>query len=272
MDTDHIFHELFRHHPEWLRELTGLPLPEGCRGSSCVFKQLEIRCDLLLEPEAPCDPFYLVEFQLYHDHSIFNRIELARQLLWKQLNEKRLCRRRDFVPREVETVVLFGSSTELPSSYARHPLTRILFLDELLETLEKRAPGSPLVAALAPLHLPLTELEKDAAGYYDQIREAALLPQEDREVLGEIFLLLLLQRFKTKTREEIRKMIAELTPLHETRAGMELLEEGIEQGIEQGVANLVRQMGAKGLSPSEISELTDLTIPDIARFLAGGEK
>ena len=268
MDTDHIFHELFRHHPEWLRELTGLPLHEGCRGSSCTFKQLEIRCDLVLEPEDPRDPLYLIEFQLYHDHSIFNRIELARQLLWKQLNEKRLCRRRDFVRREVETVVLFGSSSELPSSYGRHPLTRILFLDELLVTLGKRSPGSPLVAALAPLHHPLTALEKEAAGYYDQIRGASLLPREDREVLGEIFLLLLLQRFKTKSREEIRKMIAELTPLHQTRAGMELLEEGIEKGIEKGVANLVRQMVAKGLTPLEISGLTDLSIPDITRFLA----
>ncbi|HRQ87927.1 MAG TPA: hypothetical protein PLA50_03970 [Bacteroidia bacterium] len=84
MDTDHIFHELFRDHPEWLRELTGLPLPEGCRGSALTLN-------------------------------------------------------------------------------------------------------------------------------------------------------LLLQRFKTKTREEIRKMIAELTPLHETRAGRELLEEGIERGREEGI-------------------------------------
>ncbi len=78
-------------------------------------------------------------------------------------------------------------------------------------------------------------------------------------------------------------MIAELTPLHETRAGMELLEEGIakgiakgiEKGIEKGIAkgiekgieNLVRQMIAKGLTPLEISGLTDLSIPDITRFL-----
>lgn len=268
VDTDHIFHELFRTHPEWLRELTGLPLPRGCRGSSLSLKQLEIRCDLLLEPADPADPCYLVEFQLYHDHSIFNRIELARQLLWKQLNARKDCRRRDYVPREVETVVLFGSSTELPSSRGRHPLTRVLFIDELLEALEKRSPGSPLVAALAPLHDSLPELEKDAAGHYDRIQHDSTLPREDREVLGEIFLLLLLQRFKTKTREEIRKMIAELTPLHETRAGRELLEEGIEKGIEKGVANLIRQMAAKGRTPAEISELTDLSAAEVVRFLA----
>ena len=75
----------------------------------------------------------------------------------------------------------------------------------------------------------------------------------------ELFLNLLLQRFKTKSREEIRKMIAELTPLHETRAGLELLEEGIE--------SLVRRMSSKGRSPAEISDLTDLPVEQISRIL-----
>jgi len=43
VDTDHIFHELFRDHSEWLRELTGLPLPPRCRGMSLALKQMEIR-------------------------------------------------------------------------------------------------------------------------------------------------------------------------------------------------------------------------------------
>jgi predicted transposase YdaD len=75
----------------------------------------------------------------------------------------------------------------------------------------------------------------------------------------ELFLNLLLQRFKAKSREEIRKMIAELTPLHETRAGLELLEEGIE--------SLVRRMSSKGRSPAEISDLTDLPVEQISRIL-----
>lgn len=271
MDTDRIFHELFRNHPEWLRELTGLPLPEGCQGSSRILKQLEIRCDLLLEPADPDDPRYLVEFQLYHDHSIFNRIELARQLLWKHLHSRTDCRRRDFFPGVIEAVVLFGSRTELPTSSDRYPQIRILFLDEMLESLRRRHPHSPLLAALAPLNEPAAELEKDAAALYRRIRGNAELEAEDREVLTEIFLNLLLQRFKTKSREEIRKMIAELTPLHETRAGRELLEEGIEKGIkkgiEKGIESLVRRMSAKGRSALEISELTDLSVDQVSRIL-----
>ena len=267
MDTDHIFHELFRDHPEWLRELTGLPLPPGCRGMSLALKQLEIRCDLVLEPEDADEPCIIVEFQLYHDHSIFNRLELERQLLWKHLNPRKDCRRRDFLPREVETIVLFGSRSELPSSHGRHPSVRVLFLDELLDDLERRRPDSPLLAALSPLRVPLPELEKAAEGHYDRIRLSPDLIHEDREVLSEIFLNLLLQRFKTKTWEEIRQMIAELTPLHKTRAGKDLLAEGIEKGIEKGAANLIRRMIAKGKSPAEIAELTDLPLAEVEKFL-----
>jgi len=272
VDTDSIFHTLFRDHPDWLREFTGLPLPAGCRGSSRVLKQLEIRCDLLLEPADPLDPFYLIEFQLYHDHSIFNRIELARQMLWKHLNAKEDCRRRDYQPREVETVILFGSQSELPSSSERYATTRILFIDELLEALETREPESPLVAALAPLNDSLTELEKEAGAHYRRIREEGNFDREDREVLTEIFLNLLLQRFKTKSREEIRTMIAELTPIKETRVGQELLTEGIErgrqEGRQEGTANLVRRMAEKGRTPAEIAELTDLSLEAIEGFIA----
>jgi predicted transposase YdaD len=272
VDTDSIFHELFRNHPDWLRELTGLPLPLGCRGSSRVLKQLEIRCDLLLEPSDAGDPFYLVEFQLYHDHSIFNRIELARQMLWKHLNSREDSRRRDFHPREVETVILFGSRSELPSTAGRYASIRKLFLDELVEALEARNPGSPLAAALFPLNCPLPELEKDAGTHYHRIQEDGALAREDREVLTEIFYNLLLQRFKNKSRKEIRAMIAELTPIHETRVGQELLDEGRKEGRKEGVASLIRRMAAKGRKPAEIAEWTDLPLEEIQRFLdAAGE-
>ncbi|MDF1814784.1 MAG: DUF2887 domain-containing protein [Verrucomicrobiales bacterium] len=275
MDTDHIFYELFREHPDWLRELTGLPLPAGCKGSSQILKQLEIRCDLLLEPSDPGDPFYIIEFQLYHDHSIFNRIELARHLLWRHLNRKEDCRRKDFQPREVETVIIFGSNTELPHTASRYPTTRNLFIDELLEALESRSPESPLLAALSPLNDPLSDLEKEAASHYNRIQQAAQLKKEDREILHEIFLNLLLQRFKNKSLKEVRAMIAELTPLKETRAGKELFEEGIEEGKEKGIEEgaekerqiFIRNMREAGLEPAEIAKLTKLAEAKIEEIL-----
>ncbi len=71
-------------------------------------------------------------------------------------------------------------------------------------------------------------------------------------------------------------MIAELTPLHKTRAGRDLLEEGIAQGIEKGVArgiaNLIRRMIAKGKSRAEITELTDSPLGEIEKFLEAEEE
>lgn len=281
MDTDTVLYRLFRDHPDWLRDLTGLPIPTDSVATSQALKQLEIRCDLLLEPIDHNDPCWVIEFQFYHDHSIFNRAELARQLLWKHLNNRNDCRMRDYQPRRVKSVIIFGSQTELPNHTPEdYPLTEVLFFDELLETLEQNQPDSPLLAALAPLSQPLNLLENEASAHYHSIRNAQELPSADRDILTEIFLNLLLQRFKTKTHEEIRTMIAELTPIKETRVGQELLEEGIERGIERGMERgikrgmekVIRAMAFKGKSASEISELTDVPIQQIERFLAeGGE-
>lgn len=74
-------------------------------------------------------------------------------------------------------------------------------------------------------------------------------------------------------------MIAELTPIHETRVGQELIEEGRERGRQEGrqegwqegrreeLAKLVRRMAAKGRTLSEISEWTELSVEDIERIL-----
>jgi hypothetical protein len=71
-DTDHIFNELLRDRPVWLREPTGLPLPPGCRARSLSMKQMEIRRDLVLKPEDTNEAPVIVESQLYYDHAIFN--------------------------------------------------------------------------------------------------------------------------------------------------------------------------------------------------------
>lgn len=276
VDTDNIFYRLFREHPDWLREFTGLPLPDDIRASSQVLKQLEIRCDLVLESSSPLDPCYIIEFQFYHDHSIFNRAELAKQLLWKHYNSRDDCRRKDFNPRLIETVVIFGSRSELPAKTPdSYPLTQILFFDELLELLGTTHPESPLLPTLLPLCQSLNDLENEAHEHYHSIRSAKLA-EGDREILVEIFLNILLQRFKTKNRDEIRAMIAELTPIKETRVGQELLEEGRDVGRQEGrqegrdleLEKIVRAMSAKGKSASEISELTDTPIDRVEKLLS----
>ena len=61
-----------------------------------------------------------MEFQLYHDHSIFNRAELARQVLWKHLNKRKECRKRDFCPVEVEADLAEAADMPIPAVYIIH--------------------------------------------------------------------------------------------------------------------------------------------------------
>jgi uncharacterized protein (DUF3084 family) len=70
----------------------------------------------------------------------------------------------------------------------------------------------------------------------------------------------LMQRFRTKSPEDIRLMIKELVPVEETRAGRELIEKGVEKGKAQATLDFVHRLRQQGLSPEEISRLTSLPL------------
>jgi len=46
----------------------------------------------------------------------------------------------------------------------------------------------------------------------------------------------------------------------------------LEKGVERGTANLIRRMIAKGKSLAEITELTDLPLGEIGKFLEAEEE
>ena len=64
--------------------------------------------------------------------------------------------------------------------------------------------------------------------------------------LNELLEYAILQRFKTFTLEEIRKMI-ELTPLEETVAGKQLIQQGMDQGMEKGLEKGMKTGLEKGM-------------------------
>ncbi len=231
------------------------------KGMSVDFKGLHARCDAFMVPVNPFDDHYVEEFQLYFDQAIFNRVESARNIAWKHLNSPEDCRRKSYKPVRVRGLVIFGDRSHFPDSAKIHPEIRYRFLDEMLEELRKRKPDSPLLRVFAPLIEKKAKLEKNAATHYREIRDNPKLNDHQREVYGEVFIYLLLERFKDKPPKDFTAMIADLTPLKETRFYKEVRKE-------EQIA-LVRKMHAKGQSVKQIADLTDLSAAKIREFLNG---
>jgi len=238
METDRAFAEIFGHRPDWLSLLTGREFPLAASAQPKVFKP-KIECDLVLVPAGEMERHVVVEFQFYYDHSIFPRAEQARLAQWRLLNPTAKCRQRTYEPRRVEAFVLFGDRSHLPPGQEDFPHLGFAFLAERLEELERSQPDSPLIPLLRPVTEPSDAvLEARAAEDYRALREHPALEDLDRVYFSTILMHFLMQRFLTKDSKEIKAMIAELTPLEQTRSGKELIEIGLNRGREQEIRRL----------------------------------
>lgn len=84
MKTDAAFFEIFESNPNRFEELINLHLPQFKSASSRSQKKtLQVTFDLLFEPVSANDPHWIAELQMYFDHAIFNRTDLARAMVWK---------------------------------------------------------------------------------------------------------------------------------------------------------------------------------------------
>ena len=240
METDAALFEVFEANPSRFGELTNRLLPVFRSAiSPALKKSVQVTCDLYFEPVDPNQPHWIGELQFYFDHSIFNRIDLARSMIWKKLNSRKNCLKVKYEPVEVRGIVIFGTRKLLPPQTDRHSTIEYLFLDELVASLKKRDPSSPLLPVLAPLVDTKRQLEKHAAKYYDSLKGNPNIDEDERNILSDVFIQFLSQRFKNLTIQDILKMIAELTPIEETQVGKELIDRGIEQGIEQGEEKII---------------------------------
>ncbi len=285
METDTALFEIFESNPDRFEELTDLPLPEFKSAKSQTLKKtLQVTCDLLFEPVSKAAPHWIAELQMYFDHSIFNRADLARAMVWKSLNKSSDCLRMGYQPREVKGIVIFGDRTLLPGNLDRHSSIEFLFLDELIEKLRTRNPDSPLLAVLAPLIVDDNQLEKQASTYYNAIRSNPNLKDDERKVLSNVFIHFISQRFKHFDSQQFQTMLAKLTPIEETCVGKELIEKGIRTGIEKGIkagiekgiekSTIAIKMILAGKVDQEIADLTELplkTIQDMRKNLESPE-
>ena len=269
METDHQFYELFRVKPAWFESLTGIKLPPGCVGKSITHKKIETRSDLVFEPARECDAHFIVEFQLYFDHSVFERIGMARHALWRELNATADCRRKDYKVKSVNGVVIFGRKSHVPScAKTRHSAIEYQMLGELLDSLTKRNPDSILLDVLAPVVEPAKVLEKSADRHYHEIINHPGVSMDERKVAEDIFFSFLIQRFRNKSLKQLREMIAELTPLDETRFAKDCFQKGIEKRTRE----FVQRMREAGLSVKRISEITKLSEKSVRGYLEADEE
>jgi predicted transposase YdaD len=225
MKTDPLFYELFRFSPESLLELIQLDVPGPYRFESITVKNTEKRFDGYFENVDGTGPDIFLEIQGYRDHNIY----------WRLFRE--ICAfhelRKDHRP--FAAVVLFIDASLDPGDPPLNPAPpNLLIRRDLVECLKNiRDNATPLVV-LKPLAL---EDKTDLPEAVDQWKagiDAMALPEDRKKTLTELLEYAILQRFKTITLEEIRKMI-ELTPLEETVAVKQLIDQGLQKGMEQGL-------------------------------------
>ena len=260
MKTDQLFYELFRFSPESLLELVQLNVQGTYRFESITVKSTEKRFDGYFKNVEAAGPDIFLEIQGYRDNNIY----------WRLFRE--ICAFHE--PRENDhpfaAVVLFidisldpGNPPLIPA-----PPNRLLRCD-LVECLKNISDNATPLVVLKPLTLSdKAELPRAVTEWKTGI-DAMGLSEERRKSLEELLEYAILQRFKTLTLEEIRKMI-QLTPLEESVAVQELVQQGREEGLEKGQwigqIQLIQRLLKRPKTPKE--SLRGLELGELESMLA----
>jgi predicted transposase YdaD len=120
----------------------------------------------------------------------------------------------------------------------------VVYLEDWLRSLFQREPSNPFLAVLAPLIFTDTELTTQAPALWRTITEAKIAPHH-RDRLGALLEYWFMERFRTLSLTEIRKMFQMLTPLQETRAYQEIFAEGQFEGKIEGKIESLKRLLAR---------------------------
>jgi hypothetical protein len=136
---------------------------------------------------------------------------------------------------------------------------------DLIECLKNVETDATPLVVLKPLALPdKTDLPGKVSQWKAGIDEMGL-PENRKKTLVELLEYAILQRFKTITLEEIRKMI-QLTPLEETVAVQELMQESMEKGELVATIQMTQKWLKRPLTPK--STLYNLAVEELKSILA----
>ena len=267
MKTDELFYELFRFSPESLLELVQLDVSGPYRFESITVKSTEKRFDGYFKNVGDIGPDIFLEIQGYGDDNIY----------WRLFRE--ICSfhepRKDHRP--FVAVVLFIDERLDPGNPPLFPAPpNHLIRRNLVDCLKEiRDNATPLVV-LKPLTLEDKADLPEAVSQWKAGIDAMALPEDRKKTLTELLEYAILQRFKTFTLEEIRKMI-ELTPLEETVAGKQLIQKGVDEGMEKGMEKgqiigqirLIQRLLKRPQTPDE--SLVILDVEELETILANLE-
>ena len=232
MHTDKHIYLLLGADPEFLGLLTdGLRIAGPYDFEAIDVKALERRIDGVVLPEQPEEPIWAIEVQARRDPAIYHRLLIDMGLVGER-----------HLGREVRGLLLFISPAQDPKTEPWHsamvrdpelPIRRV-YLSDVLKRLERTQPEHPLLATFLPYLIDdRAQLRDRAPRAYRHLQQAPLSDPVRRRCL-EVFQSWLLARFDDLTLKEILAMLGELTPLEQTRAYREIVEENKPLWLDEG--------------------------------------
>ena len=242
MKTDALFYELFKIAPEALLELIQLRVPSPYSFESLTFKSTEKRLDGFFRSVHGQGPNIFLEIQGYPDTQIY----------WRLLREIAIYHEQNQDDTPWIAVVLFLEKTldpGVPKGLESLNILRV-YLPESLEAVAESV--TPLVV-LKPLTVAdKAQLTQEAVSWKRAIEQLNCADNQKRNLL-KLLIYAILEHFPELSSREVETMI-QLTPLEQTRAVKEWIQQGLEQGLEQGKLIGRIQMGQKFLRRAVQSE------------------
>jgi len=255
--------------PEYFFDLTGIHYSTKYTLTSETVKGFSRSMDGLMEPENPDNPYFVVEFQMQKDDTIYYRTVMEMAAIGIKNQHNTYYGIIIFADKTIDSVSEPWSSLFIKNS----PALQVFYFDELLKSLKEKEAGHPLVAVFQPyLQKDQLILEKEAVDYYNQIQRCSI-SEDMKKSLSAVFISWMLIRFKDKSYQEVLKMLTLTTPLEETVAYKELVaigrKEGEKTGEKKGKKNnqieVALRMLKKGFELKTICELTGISLEEVQK-------
>jgi predicted transposase/invertase (TIGR01784 family) len=246
MKSDHWFFAVFRDLPWLYFRLIGLPEGQATnyRFDAAELKEISLRLDGILRPEAPGETFFFLEAQLYKD-AAFYRKWVAKILLYSHKNQ---------IEADWRGLVLFGGRSHEPNpSYGIQEWIdsgriRRVYLEELPDF-----PGASLEVAVLKLAIAKPDnLLDQARDLVTQVKATNASVQEPKKLLA-IIEAFVVSNFPQLTRAEIQAMLL-LNDIREST----IFQEGLQEGKLEEKMAIIALLHSKGRSIREICELLNV--------------